>query len=300
MVSLSERGESIVLWLREAPSLLTVGAFFVAWVILWLPLAIPGAIALKWRPPQPPTNAQKLPLLACLYAIAPFLVWGMTRLTNIDPRSYGLVWRPQLIVSLLYGLILGLLGLLLLFGLQTFWGWVEWQRPAETADAALPVREPGTDTQSPPPVGTIVLSIFVLGLWIGGTEELVFRGFLLTELQQDYGATLAAIVSSAIFALLHLVWEWRETLPQLPGLWLMGMVLVLARWADAGNLGLAWGLHAGWVLGIAAIDSMQLIHYTGRCPDWVTGLGGKPLAGIMGSALLLATGALLWYVTQMA
>jgi hypothetical protein len=65
-------------------------------------------------------------------------------------------------------------------------------------------------------------------------------------------------------------------MPQLPGLWLMGMVLVLARYVDGGSLGLAWGLHAGWVWAIASLDSAQLITYTGTGSEWVTGKNRKP------------------------
>ena len=107
---------------------------------------------------------------------------------------------------------------------------------------------------------------------------------------------MAAAVSSLIFALLHLVWEQQETLPQLPGLWLMGMVLVLARVCDDGNLGLAWGLHAGWIWAIASLDTTRVIRYTGIVPAWMTGLGEKPLAGAAGIFCLLGTGILIWQI----
>jgi hypothetical protein len=134
----------------------------------------------------------------------------------------------------------------------------------------------------------------LLAVWISGTEELVFRGFLLTQLRQDYSVGAAALISSLIFALLHLIWERRETIPQLPGLWLMGMILVLARFVDGGSLGLAWGIHSGWVWAIASLDTAQLITYTGISSEWVTGKNGKPLAGAAGVLCLVATGVILW------
>ena len=93
----------------------------------------------------------------------------------------------------------------------------------------------------------------MLGLWISTTEELIFRGFLQNELNQDYPVWVAGAIASLIFAVTHLLWERQETLPQLPGLWLMGMVLTLARWADGGSLWLACGLHAGWIWGLLGI-----------------------------------------------
>jgi membrane protease YdiL (CAAX protease family) len=131
-------------------------------------------------------------------------------------------------------------------------------------------------------VASTAFSVMFVALLVGGIEELVFRGFLFTQLEEDYSVWMAAVISSLIFALLHLVWEQRETAPQLPGLWLMGMVLVLARFTDNGSLGLAWGLHAGWVWSIATIDTLDLINYTGRTSDWITGKNKKPLAGVAG------------------
>jgi uncharacterized protein len=95
-----------------------------------------------------------------------------------------------------------------------------------------------------------------------------------------------------------LVWEQRETAPQLPGLWLMGMVLVLARFADRNNLGLAWGLHAGWIWAIATIDTAELITYTGKVSDWFTGKNKKPLAGLTGIICVLGTGMIIWFFSR--
>jgi membrane protease YdiL (CAAX protease family) len=135
----------------------------------------------------------------------------------------------------------------------------------------------------------------VIALLVGGIEELVFRGFLFTQLEQIYSVSIAAIISSLIFALLHLVWEVRETTPQLPGLWFMGMVLVLARFADNGSLGLAWGLHAGWVWSIASIDTLNLVDYTDDM-EWITGKNNKPLAGVAGIFCMVITTVTLYFV----
>ncbi len=74
----------------------------------------------------------------------------------------------------------------------------------------------------------------------------------------------------------------------------MGMILVLARFVDGGSLGLAWGIHSGWVWAIASLDTAQLITYTGISSEWVTGKNGKPLAGAAGVLCLVATGVILW------
>ena len=276
--------------LAQTPAVLKAIAFFIVWLVLWLPVAIPLAAVLKWRPPYPLAVEQKLPLLASLYLIAPAIVWGAAWVEGAFFSDYGLDWKASILISLGQGFALGVLSLLVVFGIQKALGWIEW-RPEEN--------RPIENTQNPPQnlgsvVGSILLPTLLLGLLISGIEELIFRGFLFTELQQDYSAWVAAAVSSLIFALLHLVWEQQETLPQVPGLWLMGMVLVLARVCDDGNLGLAWGLHAGWIWAIASLDTTRVIRYTGIVPAWATGLGEKPLAGAAGIFCLLGTGILIW------
>jgi hypothetical protein len=73
----------------------------------------------------------------------------------------------------------------------------------------------------------------------------------------------------------------------------MGMVLILARFTNGGSIGLAWGLHAGWVWAIACLDTAQLIEYTAKVPEWVTGKNRKPLAGVAGIACLALAGGVL-------
>jgi hypothetical protein len=268
-----------LLSLMTSTALFKVAAFFSAWATLWLPLAIPIAIWLKWRPPKPMAAEQKLPLLVGLYLIAPLILWGASWLDGVSFSDYGLGWKLTVLVSVGLGLGLGILSLTIIFIGQWTLGWVEWH------------------WENWQRLGQVLLPVLLLGLWISVTEELVFRGFLLNELSQDYSVWVAAAISSIIFAFLHLIWEQQDTLPQLPGLWLMGMVLVLARWVDGGSLGLAWGLHAGWIWGLTCLDSSQLISYTGKGPTWMTGLGQKPLAGGAGLICLVITGILLqWFL----
>lgn len=261
--------------MTNTPTLLIVLAFFLAWASCWFPLAIVCAFAIGWRPPQPLATQQKLPLLASLYLIAPLVLWQTSHLLGKSISDYGLVWNLRLISSFGIGLVLAVLGLVVLFSIETVWGFVTWKNKNWQ-------------------IASVLVPTLLLAFSISGIEELVFRGFVLTILEQDFAPVLAAAISSLIFAFLHLLWEQTETIPQLPGLWLMGMVLVLARWVDGGSLGLAWGLHTGWVWAIASLDTLDLIAYTGNGSIWVTGKNGKPLAGATGILCMLATGAIIW------
>ncbi|NEO29271.1 MAG: CPBP family intramembrane metalloprotease [Symploca sp. SIO3C6] len=268
-------GNQWLVSLTASTALVKVVAFFAAWAALWLPLATAIAMVLKWHPSKPLTTEQKLPLLASLYLIAPLILWGVSSIEGKSFSDYGLEGKLSFLVSVGLGLGLGVLSLIIAFTGQWSLGWVKsywanWQR--------LP---------------KVLLPILLLGIWIGGTEELIFRGFLINELRHEYLFWVAAVISSVIFALLHLIWEQKNTLPQLPGLWFMGMVLVLARWVDGGSLGLAWGVHSGWIWGLTCLQEAELIAYTGKGPSWMTGWGNNPLAGVVGFLCLLGVGLLL-------
>ncbi len=272
--------KALLAFMENAPALVVVMAFFIFWIVCWLPVATVSAILLNWEPAKPLQPEQKMPLLVSLYLLAPLILWGVSLLTNKSFLDYGFVGNLSTLGSLALGFCVGVVSLAIVFSGQLGLGWCSFEKT--NFKLLLP----------------ILLPIFLIALLVSGIEELVFRGFLFTELAQDYPVWVAAAISSLIFALLHLVWEQRETAPQVPGLWLMGMVLVLARFAANGNLGLAWGLHAGWIWAIATLDTAELIIYTGKVSDWFTGKNKKPLAGLAGITCVLGTGLIIWFFSR--
>ncbi|WP_445248964.1 CPBP family glutamic-type intramembrane protease [Microcoleus sp. OTE_8_concoct_300] len=269
------------------PAIVKIILFFSTWIVVWLPAAIVLAIALKWHPPLPLGN-KKLPLLASLYVIVPFILWATSWIENTSFVNWGWDWQPAVFMSLMRGLGLGIISLVILFGLQLTAGWLDLQKSETFTETGEKKLNFWTLILNPASLLTLLLA-----LWISATEELIFRGCLQTMLQQDYSMLIAAAIASFIFAIAHLIWAAKETLPQLPGLWLMGMVLTLARIADNGSLGLAIGIHAAWIWGITTVDTEGAINPTGRAPEWITGIAAKPLAGAAGILLLLATATLL-------
>ncbi len=253
---------------------LTIIIFFAAWVIAWLPIALPLAKLINYQLASPLTVKQKILFLASLYPLAPVIIWFIIRQQGFSFADLGVSW--DIFISLVSGLILAVATLIIVFSLESVLGLVNWHwenRPQLLANA---------------------LPILVLGLAIGIVEEIVFRGFILSELDKDYPYWSAAIISSLLFALLHLVWERKTTVPQIPGLWLMGMVLVGARLADNGSLGLAWGLHTGWIWGLSCLDSAEIVTYKQPEKPWITGISQQPLAGLAGIFCLLITLVFLW------
>ena len=136
----------------------------------------------------------------------------------------------------------------------------------------------------------LLLNAAALGLGVGFAEELLFRGWLLGELNLLIGKQRALWLQAALFSLVHT----RFNLPPLQllglliGLLLLGLALGLQRRADGGLLWGAIGLHgslvAGWFLlhqGLATISP--------SAPAWLMGpdnpIGG--LVGWLGLVLLL-------------
>lgn len=177
----------------QLPSLVKVGGFLGFWLMMWLPLAIPLAKRSQWQPFDPLTPQQKLPLLGSLYLMAPLLWGGLFWLEGSTLADYGLVWNLALGQSLILGMAIALLSLATIFGLEGVLGGVKGH----------------LDNLSRLP--SLLLPLLVLGLIVGLIEEVIFRGIFLTQLQADYPPLVAAIISSVIFALLHLVWERQLT-----------------------------------------------------------------------------------------
>lgn len=231
----------------------------------------------RWQLQFPVAPNQKLPLLLSLYGLAPWLLWLLVRFSPLLTwADYGLSWRFSLLSSMALGFTVGLAGIALLWAIKRSLGWLSWQGPTAPS-ATVPA----------------VAAIALLALAISAVEEAVFRGFVVHQLQLAYSWGWVVVLASALFAVLHLVWDGAAGLPQQPGLWLMGAVLLLARWADGGQLGLAIGLHAGWIFALALADTLTLIKPAAGAPRWLAGKADQPLTGLLDLGLLLAIALLL-------
>lgn len=107
------------------------------------------------------------------------------------------------------------------------------------------------------------------------------------------------MIASALFAVAHLVWEGREGWWQQPGLWLLGLVLVIACWADGGRIAIAWGLHAGWVSGLAYIGEFVQPTPVAEKPTWLTGRAAQPLTDVWDGGLLILTAVVVWFLASL-
>jgi hypothetical protein len=258
------------------PAPIRLVIFLLALLLIWLPLAVP----IYWLGRD--LNSISILTMVLLYGEFIFLgkFWG--KHVYHQPRllrQYGLERTRQNGLELLIGLATGIITVLSLFGLEGWLGWLLWQKPA----IFLP---------------QVILEGLVVAIAIGFAEELLFRGWLLDELQRDYRPRAALWINAVTFALLHFIKPLdaiQRTLPQFPALLLLGLVLVWAKRWCKGRLGLPIGFHAGLVWGYYIINVGNLVQYSGRVPDWITGVDRNPLAGIMG---LLFLGGIAFWIRQ--
>lgn len=228
-----------------------------------MPLAAP----IYWLGRDP--NSVSILTIILLYGEFIFLLrlWG--KYVYRQPqmlRHYGLERTRRNGLDLVRGLGIGIITLLSLFWLEGWLGWLAWQRPV----VFLP---------------QVILEGLVVALGFGLAEELLFRGWLLDELQRDYRPRTALWADSFVYALLHFIKPLEEILRTwfgFPGLLLLGLTLVWAKRSRRGRLGLPIGLHAGLVWGYYIINVGQLVEYSGQVPDWITGVDRNPLAGVVG------------------
>ena len=182
------------------------------------------------------------PVVAALPALLALLVSLPLRVKNLWKEkqawiSLGVVApsRKDVFKALLRGFIKAVLLLLVLLIGLFFAGQIKWQ-PQISAG--------------------LLLNGFALGVGVGFAEELLFRGWLLGELEfrfasKAWGKSLALVLQALVFSLAHT----RFNLPLaslcglLGGLTLLGLALGLQRRADAGLIWGAVALHGGLVGG---------------------------------------------------
>lgn len=254
--------------LAQYPAPARLGCFVLSLLLLWLPVAAPIYLLLSKDP-----NLVTILTMGLLFAAFLLLVrwWGQK--VYQQPQllgRYGLQGTRQNAKELFLGLGIGVLITFSLFGLEGLLGWLVWQ-PATI------------------PLPKLILEGLASALGIGFAEELVFRGWLLDELERDYRPRVSLLADAFIFALLHFLKPLREifrTLPGFPGLLLLGLTQVWAKRGSKGRLGLSIGLHAGLVWGYYIINVGNLVQFSGQVSDWITGVDKNPLAGITGLVFL--------------
>ena len=247
--------------------------FFVLLLVLWSPVAlVTYGMGYLLGQTQLASTLALVALYICFIGNA--WLWGRCGHGWQRPLLfYGLCFTRRFWGDVIVALFCGGGLVVLLFGAEVLLGWASFQ---------------------PRPLLGIVLEGLAVGVGIGIAEELLFRGWLLTELQISLSRRSAILWSGLVFALAHFIKPLSEVLqtsPQFLGLFLLGIILASGRHISRLNrpfssLGLSIGLHAGLVWGYYIVDVADLVVPSGRVPEWVTGIHGNPLSGALGVTIL--------------
>lgn len=254
--------------LSEYSAPLRLAIFVLTLLCLWTPLAIPVYLLVS------DPNWQSILTMAILYGEFILLVQYWGKQVYQKPKilhSLGLEFTKRNGQELFTGFAFGLVLVMILLLLESGLGWLTWQLP------------------EPSNLPKVILEGFLVSLGVGFAEELLFRGWLLAELQRDYNSTTSLWASATIFACLHYIKPLEEmvrNLPAFPGLLLLGLTLVWAKKSRQGRLGLPMGFHGGLVWGYYIINTAQLVVYSHQVSQWLTGIGENPIAGLMGILFL--------------
>ena len=251
----------------KLPAPVRIACFIAILSIIWLPLAIPLHLLLD------DANLTSIVTMSLLFVEILLLwkFWGKSvyREDRIFVR-YGLEKSDRHIKEFFNGLAIGFCFCLSLFLVEALLGWLE---IVPTKVELIRIVAEGS------------LSAFGIAL----AEELVFRGWLLDELQRDYSQKTSMWSGAIIFALAHFIKPIEEivrTAVTFPALVLLGISLILAKKRYGDRLGICIGIHGGLVWGYYIVNVGELIKYSDRVPVWVTGVDNNPIAGIMGLMFL--------------
>ena len=120
-------------------------------------------------------------------------------------------------------------------------------------------------------IGIISPDIFInaifLILGVGFAEELIFRGWLLEELKNQFGLKKAILGQALIFSIVHIGFDlpFLQMLSILTGLFFLGILLSLIRLKDKNSLWGCIGLHGGLV-GLWFITNNGLLEISKNAP----------------------------------
>jgi len=148
----------------------------------------------------------------------------------------------------------------------------------------------------------ILINSLLLIFGVGIAEELIFRGWLLEELRNQFGIKKALIFQSSIFSIVHIGFNlplWQMSCI-LFGLFLLGIFLAFLRLKNENSLWGCIGLHGGLVGGWFLVNN-GLFEIPKDVPIWLVGPGNintNPLGGFWGISLLLFLCILYFFILK--
>jgi hypothetical protein len=212
----------------------------------------------------------------------------------LDRRSFaslGLECNRQGALDLAVGVGLAGLMMALIFLVEWAFGWIR-------VDGFAWQMQPWSAT-----LGELAILLLVF-IAVGWYEELLTRGYWLQNLSEGLNRFWGVLISSSVFGLLHAT---NPNASPIAVAWLVvaGLFFAYAYLATR-SLWLPIGLHIGWnfaegpIFGfpVSGTTSGSLIIQTPTGPEWLTGGGFGPEAGIILIVGLLLGTAIIFFYTR--
>ena len=242
--------------------------------LLWLVLMFGLVILFGFISGRLFSNGLILSVIASLFAVTISVFLARKVLDRRSIVSLGLKTDLRALWDLLVGIGIAAAMMAFIYALEWAFGWLSfegfaWQN--QSMDAVL--------------IGTLeMLLIFVL---VGWEEELLSRGYHLQNLASGINLPWGVILSSLIFALMHLG-NPNVSVMAVLGLIAAGFFLAFG-YLRTRQLWLPIGLHIGWnffegtVFGfqVSGLDIYRLIEQTVQGPQIFTGGEFGPEAGLV-------------------
>ena len=241
------------------------------------------------------SGSPALPLIGATAGLLGVLlsVWLAGRFLDRRPfADFGFHLSGGWWLDLFFGMVLGALLMTLIFLVELGLGWI-------TVTGAFRTFVPGT------PFALAILFPTMLFLYVGLSEELLFRGYQLRNAAEGLNlpavgprkaVILAWILSSAFFGFLHAN-NPNATLLSTANIALAGLMLGLG-YVLTGELAIPIGLHTTWnffqgnVFGFPAVSGLEPVGATflstdGGGPGLWTGGSFGPEAGLLAPAAMI-------------
>jgi len=246
--------------------------------MLWAMLLAPPVLIVKDRMPK----TGPLPLPLRLYGESTALIatviaaWVLVRFVDHRPFASLGFSLQRAVPQTLLGSVIGVGMILLTAAILLLGNWSQWQPSGSFVWASLAL-------------GGLALLVNTL------TQEVVFRGYILQTIQTRGGATVAVLISSVVFGLLHGRSPMTLLNVSLAGI-LLGYAFIIT-----GNLWLPIGIHFAWnflqeVFGIGTVlkFSWRLLTMSDG-PVLFTG-GAAGFESSLAATLATAAGLLVLYL----
>ena len=188
--------------------------------------------------------------------------------------SLGLNLNKQTVIDIFAGMLIAFLLMFAIYIIEISFGWLKFESFAWEAE----------------PISLVITSTlryFVVLIFVGWNEELIYRGYILQTLTSGINLFWATLITSVYFGLEHLS-NPNSNAMAVAGIFLIGLFFTYA-FIRTGQLWLSIGIHIGWnffenaVFGfpVSGFDRPGLLNTNISGPELWTGGAFGPEAGIV-------------------